>query len=57
MIDEILSETKKPQQDEAEDKEVKRYRHFFPKGYTAKQILDVIDTLLTDWQASEKVSA
>ena len=57
MIDEILSEAKKPQQDEAEDKEVKRYRHFFPKGYTAKQILDVIDTLLTDWQASEKVSA
>jgi len=56
MIDEILSETKKPTQDDSEDKEVKRYRHFFPKGYTAKQIIDVIDTLLTGWQA-QKVSA
>ena len=57
MIDEILSESKKQLQDDATDKEVKRYRRFFPKSYTAEQILDVIDTLLTDWQASEKVSA
>jgi ParB-like partition proteins len=57
MIDEILSESKKTLQGDDTDKEVKRYRRFFPKGYTAKQILDVIDTLLTDWQASEKVSA
>ena len=57
MIDEILSETQKPTQEDVEDKTVERYRHFFPKSYTAKQILDVINTLLTDWQASEKVSA
>ena len=52
MIDEILSETKNPQAD-VEDKEVKRYRHFFPENYTPKQIDDVIRTLLADWKTRE----
>ncbi|MCL2264124.1 MAG: ParB/RepB/Spo0J family partition protein [Defluviitaleaceae bacterium] len=56
MIDEILAETKKPQED-VENREVKRYRHFFPENYSAQQIDDIINNLLTDWQAREGLTA
>jgi ParB family chromosome partitioning protein len=56
MIDEIISECKKSNEDK-EEKEIKRFRHFFPKGYSVQQIEDVIYSLLTDWQAREGASA
>jgi len=56
MIDEILSESKKPKED-TEDKEISRFRHYFPKSYTARQIDDVINNLLMGWQAQEGVMA
>jgi len=52
MIYEILSECKQPQEDKG-DKEIKRFRHFFPKGYSAQQMEDIIYSLLTDWQSQE----
>ena len=52
MIDEILSETKKPQED-AIEKEIKRYRHYFPKDYTAEQMDEVISNLLELWQQEQ----
>ncbi|MCL2499803.1 MAG: ParB/RepB/Spo0J family partition protein [Defluviitaleaceae bacterium] len=57
MIDEILSEAKKPNQDDNEVNEVKRYRHFFPKGYTIQQMDEIIHRLLTDWQSQKGESA
>jgi len=56
MIDEILSASKTPPKDD-EEKEISRFRHFFPKSYTAQQIDEVISSLLTDWQAREKITA
>ena len=52
MIDEILSEAKKPPQDE-DDKEISRFRHYFPKDYTAEQIDEVISNLLELWQQEQ----
>ena len=52
MIDEILSENKKPPNDE-EDKEISRFRQYFPEGYTARQINKVITDLLHDWQQQQ----
>ena len=49
MIDEILSEAKKPHNDE-NDKEINRFRQYFPDGYTAKQMNTVIIDLLREWQ-------
>jgi len=46
MIDEILSENKKP----TEDRETSRFRKYFPDGYTAKQMNRVISDLLREWQ-------
>jgi ParB family chromosome partitioning protein len=56
MIDEILSECKKTD-GEKEDKAVSRFRRYFPKNYTARQIDDIINSLLTDWQAREGETA
>ena len=53
MIDEILSESKKPPADDDEDKEISRFRKYFPDGYTAKQIDEVISGLLREWQSRE----
>ena len=50
MIDEILSETKKQTAESGKDKEIDRFRHYFPTNYTARQIDEVINTLLTEWQ-------
>jgi ParB family chromosome partitioning protein len=52
MIDEILSEAKKPTQED-NDKEIIRFSHFFPDGYTTKQMDEVISGLLRDWQSRE----
>jgi ParB family chromosome partitioning protein len=49
MIDEILSESKKPENDN-EDKEISRFRKYFPDGYTAEQMNIVILDLLQEWQ-------
>ena len=69
MIDEILSEIKKPvaddetdadmdiDKDSDEDKEISRFRHYFPKTYTAQQIDEIINNLLMEWQTREGVSA
>ena len=84
MIDEILSEVKKPVAEDdsgdnnndgdnsndsdnsndndeeiniGEEKEITRFRHYFPKDYTAQQIDVIINTLLMEWQSKEKFSA
>ena len=57
MIDEILSESKKPPTEDIADKEISRFRHYFPNSYTAQQIDEVINTLLMEWQSREGVSA
>ena len=65
MIDEILSEIKKPvADDETEadadidmDKEIGRFRHYFPKTYTAQQIDEIINNLLMEWQTREGLTA
>ena len=57
MIDEILSETKKTLKEDVGDIEIKRFRHYFPKNYTAQQIDEVINTLLMEWQSREGLSA
>jgi ParB family chromosome partitioning protein len=57
MIDEILSERKKVVIEEIEDKEINRFRHYFPKGYSTKQIDEVINGLLMEWQSREAVTA
>ena len=57
MIDEILSESKKTPSKNDVDKETGRFRHYFPKGYTARQIDEVINSLLLEWQVREGVSA
>jgi len=53
MIDEILSETKKPTKAN-EDKEINRFRKYFPDGYTEKQMNKVIADLLRDWQQRQE---
>jgi ParB family chromosome partitioning protein len=54
MIDEILSEGKQ-QADDNEDKEISRFRKYFPDGYSAKQINKVISDLLREWQSKDGV--
>ena len=49
MIDEVLSETKKPPKGEPTG--TVRYRRFFPSNYSPKQIESVIIELLSDWKA------
>ena len=48
MIDEILSEAKKPPP--GESKGAERYRRFFPPEYSQKQMDAVITELLTAWK-------
>ena len=48
MIDEILSEAKKPPP--GESKGADRYRRFFPLEYSQKQMDAVITELLTAWK-------
>ena len=50
MIDTILSESKKPQKDDGEDKEIRNFRQYFPDGYTANQMNKVITDLLKKGQ-------
>ena len=59
MIDGILSEVKKPVQDDDSDidKEISRFSHYFPKSYTVQQIDEVINTLLMEWQSRERLMA
>jgi len=57
MIDEILSESKKTLSKNDGDMETSRFRHYFPKGYTARQIDEVINSLLLEWQVREGLSA
>ena len=50
QIDEMLSgRVKQPKQ----NKEMSRYKSFFPKGYTSSQMNDVITGLLRSWQADQ----
>jgi ParB family chromosome partitioning protein len=49
MIDRVLSEVKKPPK--TDTTENSRYDHFFPPGYSPKQIDKVIVELLTEWKA------
>jgi ParB family chromosome partitioning protein len=57
MIDEILSETKKTPSKNDGDMETSRFHHYFPKGYTARQIDEVINSLLLEWQVREGLPA
>jgi ParB family chromosome partitioning protein len=52
MIDNILSEAKKPPQSETKD--TNRYRCFFPLNYSTKEIDKIITSLLKNWQAEQK---
>jgi ParB family chromosome partitioning protein len=56
MIDEILSESKKPT-DDNEDKEISRFRKYFPDEYTSEQMNIVIIDLLREWQQSQTKTA
>jgi hypothetical protein len=56
MIDEILSESKKPT-DDSEDKEINRFRKYFPDEYTTEQMNIVITDLLREWQQSQAKTA
>jgi ParB family chromosome partitioning protein len=56
MIDEILSESKKPT-DDNEDRETTRFRKYFPDEYTTEQINIVIIDLLREWQQSQTKTA
>ena len=49
IIDEILSESKKSSENK-ENKEISRFRKYFPDGYTEQQMDAVIDDLLREWQ-------
>jgi len=49
MIDDILSETKKPSKGEPTSS--MRFRKFFPPDYSQKQIETIIIELLKDWKA------
>ena len=53
MIDEILSESKKSSVEDNKDKEVSRFRKFFPDGYTTWQMNKVIADLLKTWQQQQ----
>jgi len=53
MIDEMLSEAKKPPQ--SEPKSSARFRKYFPPEYSQKQMDDVIKELLTKWKAGVAV--
>jgi ParB family chromosome partitioning protein len=53
MIDEMLSEAKKPPQNEP--KGSARFRKYFPPEYSQKQMDDVIKELLTKWKAGVAV--
>ena len=57
MIDEILSEVKKPVTDDNGDsdigKAISRFSHYFPKNYTAEQMDEVISNLLELWQQEQ----
>jgi ParB family chromosome partitioning protein len=53
MIDEILSESKKPPMEDGEDKEISRFRQYFPDGYTTKQMNKVISDLLKKWKQQQ----
>ena len=52
MIDKILSESKNPTGDN-EDKEINRFRKYFPDEYTTEQMNIVIIDLLREWQQSQ----
>ena len=54
LIDNILSEVKKPSSDEPKSSE--QYRRFFPVDYSAKQIEEVITSLLKNWQAEQELT-
>ena len=53
MIDEILSESKKSSAEDNKDKEISRFRKFFPDGYTTRQMNKVISDLLKTWQQQQ----
>ena len=53
QIDEILSESKKPPKENEEDKEISRFRQYFPDGYTTKQMNKVISNLLKTWHEQQ----
>ena len=40
-----------------EEKAIIRFRHYFPKEYTAQQIDEIINALLMEWQSREGLSA
>ena len=48
LIDEVLSEIKKEARD---SKEIGQFSEYFPKGYTIRQMSEVIADLLRDWQS------
>jgi ParB family chromosome partitioning protein len=54
MIDTILFKIKKPIDDE-DEKGIKRFRKYFPDGYTAKQMNKIISDLLREWQSREEL--
>ena len=54
MIDEMLSEAKKPPQNEP--KGSARFRKYFPPEYSQKQMDAVIKELLTEWQKGRTVA-
>jgi len=53
IIHSVLSEEKKSKANSA-DKEINRFRKFFPADYTERQIDKVITELLTAWQREHK---
>ena len=57
LIDEILSKVKKTPTGNDGDKEISRFHHYFPKGYTVRQIDEVINSLLLEWQERTGTSA
>jgi ParB family chromosome partitioning protein len=55
MIDEILSESKKPPKDYCEDNDLSRFRQFFPDSYTVNQMNKVISELLKKWKQQQSI--
>jgi ParB family chromosome partitioning protein len=56
-ISEILSTSKKPSTENDSDREIKRFRKYFPKNFTVQQIDEIISNLLVEWQMREGISA
>ena len=55
MIDEILSESKKPPKDYCEDNDLSQFRQFFPDSYTVNQMNKVISELLKKWKQQQSI--